>query len=146
MSHAKTTKNAKKFTGLQVEMNENEVARQVVDACYNIHTELGTGMLESAYERVLAHELTIRGLAVRCQAPIDIYYGDLHVHGAFVADIVVEGKVIIELKSIAKVAPIHTKQLLTYLQLSNLRLGLLINFGEPYIGSGITRVVNGLLD
>jgi GxxExxY protein len=106
--------------------------------------DLGTGMLESAYERVLAHELKIRGLSVQCQAPIGIIYEDLHVPGAFVADMVVEEKVIVELKSVTKVAPVHSKQLLTYLKLSTMRLGLLVNFGEQYIGSGITRVVNGL--
>ena len=125
---------------------ENEIAREVVDACYEIHTTLGPGLLESVYERVLAHELRSRGLVIQNQVPIDIVYRDLNLAGAFAADIIVDNKVIVELKSVERVAPVHAKQLLTYLRLSDMRLGLLVNFGEAYIKNGIKRVINGTLD
>jgi len=127
-------------------MTENEVAKVVVDACYKIFMELGPGLLESVYERALVYELRDRGLRVLNQMPIDIIYGDLSIPVAFVADIIVEDKVIVELKSVEKLAPVHSKQVLTYLRLNNMRLGLLINFGDPYIGSGIKRIANGLTE
>src|ERR1700722_12634960 len=116
---------------------ENEIAREVVDACYEIHTTLGPGLLQSVYERVLPHELRSRGLVIQNQVPIDIVYRDLNLAGAFAADIFVDNKVIVELKSVERVAPVHAKQLLTYLRLSDMRLGLLVNFGEAYIKNGI---------
>jgi GxxExxY protein len=125
-------------------MTENEIAREVVDAAYKVHCELGPGLLESVYEVVLASELRDRGLAVERQKPIPILYGTYRFEEGFRADIVVGDKVILELKSLEKVAPVHKKQLLSYLRLSNKRLGLLINFGEELIKDGITRLVNGL--
>ena len=125
-------------------MTENEIARQVVDACYTVHTALGPGLLESVCETVLAYELGKRGLAVERQKPVPILYADMRFDEGFRADLVVEGKVILELKSVETVHPVHKKQLLTYLRLSERRLGLLINFGAALIRDGITRVVNGL--
>ncbi len=125
-------------------MTENEIARQVVDACYRIHTSLGPGLLESVYESVLAYELERRGLAVRRQVPIPVVWNELRFEEGYRADLVVEGKLIIELKSVEKVAPVHAKQLLTYLRLADMRLGLLVNFGETRIADGIKRVVNRL--
>ena len=125
-------------------MTENEIARQVVDACYTVHTALGPGLLESVCETVLAYEIEKRGLAVERQKPVPILYEDMRFDEGFRADLVVEGKVILELKSVETVHPVHKKQLLTYLRLSDRRLGLLINFGAPLIRDGITRVVNGL--
>ena len=125
-------------------MHENDIAKQIADAAYKIHTTLGPGLLESVYETVLAHELAIRGLNVTRQAAIPVVYEQISFDEGFRADLVVEGKVIVELKSVEKVAPVHKKKLLTYLRLADKRLGLLINFGEALIKDGITRVVNRL--
>ncbi len=125
-------------------MTENEIAKQVVDAAFRIHTRLGPGLLESVYEAVLAYELRKRGLRVVRQKPIPVVYEEVRLDEGFRADLVVEDKVIIELKSVEAIAHVHKKQVLTYLRLSNLKLGLLINFGEELIKDGISRVVNGL--
>jgi GxxExxY protein len=127
-------------------VTENEIAKVVVDTAYEIHTTLGPGLLESVYEVVLAHELRQRGLSVVRQVPIPIEYESIQFEEGFRADILVEDKVIVELKSIEQVAPVHKKQLLTYLRLADKRLGLLINFGEELIKTGITRVANGLVE
>ena len=126
-------------------MTENEIAKEVVDAAFKVHTTLGPGLLESVYEIVLAHELTQRGLAAMRQVPIPVQYDSIVFDEGFRADIIVENKVILELKSVEKVAIVHKKQLLTYLRLADKRLGLLINFGEELIKTGISRVVNGLV-
>ena len=125
-------------------MTENEIATQVVDAAYKIHTELGPGLLESAYETILAYELKKRGLSVTRQQPVPISYDGIDLEVGYRADLIVENKVIIELKSIEKIAPVHKKQVLTYLKLADKRLGLLINFGAVLIKHGITRIVNNL--
>ena len=125
-------------------MTENEVARQVVDAAYKVHVTLGPGLLESVYEAALAYELQQRGLHVQQQVPIAVTYGAVRLEIGFRADLLVESKLIVEIKSVERVAPVHKKQLLTYLRLAGMRLGLLINFGEPTIKAGITRLVNGL--
>jgi GxxExxY protein len=125
-------------------MHENEIARLIVDAAYQIHTILGPGLLESVYQTVLAYELGKRGLAVTRQTPIPVLYEGISFDEGFRADLLVQGKVIVELKSVEKVAPVHRKQLLTYLRLADKRLGLLINFGEALIKNGITRIVNRL--
>ncbi len=125
-------------------MHENEIARVIVDAAYQIHTVLGPGLLESVYETVLAYELRKRGLKIIRQAPIPLIYEEISFDEGFRADLLVQEKVIVELKSMGKVAPVHKKQLLTYLRLADKRLGLLINFGEALIKDGITRIVNRL--
>lgn len=125
-------------------MTENELATIIVDSCYKIHKALGPGLLESVYEIVLEHELKLRGLAVERQVPISIVYEGLVFEKAFQADLVVENKVIIECKSIEEIARVHPKKLLTYLRLTNKRLGLLVNFGKELIKDGIKRVVNNL--
>ena len=125
-------------------MTENDVAKQVVDAAFKIHTTLGPGLLESVYEAVLAYELKQRGLQVARQQAIPVVYESVHLEEGFRADLIIEGKVIVELKSVEVISPVHKKQVLTYLRLTNLKLGLLINFGEALIKDGITRVVNGL--
>ncbi len=125
-------------------MAENEIARQIVDAAYKIHTTLGPGLLESAYEAVLAYELEQRGLRVACQQPIPLVYEDVHLEVGYRADLIVEDRVIVEIKSVEAAAPVHYKQLLTYLRLADKRLGLLVNFGAPLIKDGIRRVVNRL--
>jgi GxxExxY protein len=127
-------------------MRENEIAHEVVDAAYKINSTLGPGLFESVYEAVLAHELKKRGLRVEQQKPLPVVYEEVAICEGFRADMVVEEKVILELKSIESVLPVHKKQLLTYLRLSGLRLGLLINFGSGLIKDGISRIVNGLPD
>jgi len=128
------------------EMTENEIATHIVDAAYKIHRALGPGLLESVYEAVMAHELGRRGLSVARQAPIAVIYDELEFDAGFRADLLVGGRVICELKAIEHVLPVHKKQLLTYVKLANLRLGLLINFGMLHIRDGITRLANGLPD
>jgi len=125
-------------------MTENEAAKMVVDAAYHVHTRLGPGLLESVYELVLEHEIKKRGLRVRRQRPVRIEYDELSIPDAFRADMDVEDLVLVELKSVELVLPVHKKQLLTYLRLSDRKLGLLINFGAPLIKQGIQRIVNGL--
>ncbi len=125
-------------------MDENTIAHEVVDACYRIHTRLGPGLLESAYETLLAYELKKRGVKARRQVTIPIAYEDVHIASGFRADLVVEDKVIVEIRSVELLAPVHKKQLLTYLRLAGKRLGLLINFDVALIKDGITRIVNGL--
>jgi GxxExxY protein len=124
-------------------MDENEISKHVVDASLKVHRALGPGLLESVYEAVLAHELATRGLEVARQAPIGIRYEGFVFEDAFRADIVVNGKVVVEVKSIEKVASVHGKQVLTYLRLGGFKLGLLVNFGAAYIRDGIERVING---
>ena len=127
-------------------MTENEVAKQIVDAAYRIHTELGPGLLESVYEVVLAHELETRGLRTVRQQEVPIVYRGTQIEMGFRADIIVEDKVIVEIKSVEAVALVHKKQLLTYLRLADKRLGLLINFNLALIKDGITRIANGMPD
>jgi len=125
-------------------MTENEIARVVVDAAYKLHTALGPGLLESAYEALLIYELRKRGLRVVSQQPMPLIYDGVEMDVGYRADLVVEDKVIVELKSVERMAAVHYKQLLTYLRVSDRRLGLLINFGMPLIKDGIRRVVNQL--
>ncbi|MEJ2009520.1 MAG: GxxExxY protein [Acidobacteriota bacterium] len=125
-------------------MTENEIATQIVDAAYKIHTTLGPGLLESVYEAVLAEELSRRNLRVVRQQAIPVVYENVHLEVGFRADLIVEGKVIIEVKSVDGIAPVHKKQLLTYLRLTDKRLGILINFDVELIKDGVTRVVNRL--
>ncbi len=125
-------------------MTENEIAREIVDAAYKIHTTLGPGLLESVYETVLSAELRKRGLSVERQQAIPVVYEGERVDLGFRADLVVEKKVIVEIKSVEAVNPVHHKQLLTYLRLADKRLGLLINFNVALIKQGIKRIVNRL--
>ena len=127
-------------------MTENEIAKVVVDAAFHIHVKLGPGLLESVYETVLAYELERRGLQVVRQQPIPVVYDHLKFDEGFRADLIVEDLLIVELKSVETIHPVHKKQLLTYLRLADRRLGLLINFGEALIKDGITRIANGLKD
>jgi len=125
-------------------VEENETGRIIVDAAIAVHRELGPGLLESVYEAVLAQELRDRGLKVERQVPIPIVWRDLKFDEGFRADLIVEGKVVAELKSVESVSKAHKKQILTYLKLSRLKLGFLLNFGAAIMKEGITRTVNGL--
>jgi len=127
-------------------MNENELSKIVLDAAFRIHTKLGPGLLESAYEAIMAYELNQRGLIAQRQVPIPICYEGLTFEEGFRADLLVDDKLIVELKSVERLAPVHGKQVLTQLRLSQKRLGLLINFGEVHLKHGIERIANGLPD
>jgi len=130
--------------GQRRNMTENEIGTIVVDAAIAVHRELGPGLLESVYEIVLAHELQKRGLKVDRQVPVPIVYEGITFEEGFRADVIVEGKVIVELKSVEKATPAHKKQVQTYLRLTGRKLGYLLNFGEELMKAGITRCVNGL--
>jgi GxxExxY protein len=125
-------------------MTENAITKEVVDAAFRIHTALGPGLLESVYDTVLAYELGRRGLRTVRQQPIPVVYEGVRIDTGFRADLIVEDKVIVEVKSVELLAPVHKKQLLTYLRLADKRLGLLLNFQVALIKDGITRIVNGL--
>ena len=125
-------------------MTENELSKIIVNTCYNIHIELGPGLFESVYEEILFYELINRGLKVERQKDIPVVWKDINMGIGFKADLIVENKVIIELKSVEFISPMHQKQLLTYLKLTNIKLGLLINFNERLIKNGITRIVHNL--
>ncbi len=125
-------------------MNENEISKILVDCCFKVHTELGPGLLESVYEEVLSYEIIKRGLNLERQKGIPVVYDNIKMELGFRADVILENKVIIELKSIEAIAPVHTKQLLTYLKLTGMKLGLLVNFNEALIKDGIKRIVNNL--
>jgi GxxExxY protein len=125
-------------------MTENELSKIIVDVSYKIHTKLGPGLLESVYEAVLYYELTKKGLSVERQKPIPVIWEDVYLDIGFRSDLIVENKVIIEIKSVAEISTVHPKQLLTYLKITDLKLGLLINFNESLIKNGIKRIVNNL--
>ncbi len=127
-------------------MNVEEISAQVVDAAYHLHHDLGPGLLESVYEVVLARLLEQRGLKVERQKPVPITFAGLYFDEGFRADLIVEGMLVVELKSVENMLPVHGKQLLTYLRLLNLPLGLLINFGSATFKDGIKRIVNNHSD
>lgn len=127
-------------------MTENQISKEVVDAAVKVHTKLGPGLLESVYESVLSRELEKRGLRIERQVPIPIEYEGLRFTEGFRADMIVEGKVILELKSVEQLAKVHHKQLLTYLRLADMRLGLILNFGADLMKEGIKRIANGMED
>ncbi len=126
-------------------MTENESATAVVDAAFKIHTTLGPGLLESVYEAVLDFELQRRGLQVARQVGLPVHYEGVKLELGFRADLIINNKLIIEVKSVEVLAPVHKKQLLTYLRLTDVRLGLLLNFNVELIKDGIQRVVNRLV-
>lgn len=125
-------------------MTENEISHEIIGAALDLHGHLGPGLLESAYECALMFELIQRGLDVRCQVPMPLMYKSVKLDQGYRLDLLVEDKVIVELKSVEFLAPVHYAQLLTYLRLSDKRLGLLINFNSKLLKHGIHRVANGL--
>lgn len=127
-------------------MTENEIGRIVVDCAVGLHKELGPGLLETVYEAVLAHELQDRGLKVERQVSIPISYRGIQFDEGFRADVVVEGKVILELKSVEHASNAQKKQVLTYLRLTGIKLGYLLNFGEALMKDGISRILNGYVE
>lgn len=125
-------------------MELDNLTGAIVDTALKVHIELGPGLLESVYEAVLAHSLHKRGLTVERQKPITFHYDGMIFEEGFRVDLLVENKVVVELKSVDRLSPVHSKQLLTYLRLMNLPVGLLINFGAATLKEGLHRVVNHL--
>ncbi|MEK6744947.1 MAG: GxxExxY protein [Nitrospirota bacterium] len=125
-------------------MTENEIAKIVVDLCIKIHRSLGPGLLESVYEAALVYELKKLGIKASNQVDVPLVYDEINMDVGFRADVIVDDKVIVEIKSIENVIPVHKKQLLTYLKLSGRKLGLLANFNVELMKDGITRIANGL--
>ncbi len=127
-------------------MKENDIAKIIVNAAYNVHVELGPGLLESSYEACLIYELEKTGLKIKSQVRLPLIYKGIYVDCAYRIDILVEDSVIIELKSVSELNDIHMAQTLTYLKISKCKLALLINFNVFRIKSGIRRIINGLLE
>lgn len=127
-------------------LNENAIATGIIECAYCVYDRIGPGILEHVYEAALEHELIKRGMRVRKQVPLPVVYDDLYMDAGYRLDLIVEEKVVVEIKSVESLAPIHTKVLLTYLRLSGLKLGLLINFSVPLLKEGIKRVINGKID
>ena len=126
-------------------MNENELSKIALDVAFNIHRELGPGLFESVYEAIMAYELmNEHNLSVHRQRPIPVIWKDVKLELGFRSDLIIEEKLIVEIKSIEALAPVHAKQLLTHLRLTNIKLGLLINFNEELLKNGIKRIVNNL--
>ena len=125
-------------------MNINEISGAIIDSSIKIHKALGPGLLESVYQRILIYELRKAGLEVQKEVPIPVTWDGNSIDESFRADLIVNTQVLVELKSIERLEPVHSKQVLTYLKLSKLPLGLLINFGAPYLKEGINRIVNNL--
>ena len=125
-------------------MSENELSKIIVNCCYQVHVNLGPGLLESVYEEALAYELGAQDLLIKRQQGIPVVYKEVKLGLAFRPDLIVEDKVIIEIKSVETIAPVNQKQLLNYLKLTGMKLGLLINFNKALIRDGIQRVVNKL--
>lgn len=125
-------------------MHENEISGKVIGAAIGLHKDIGPGLLESVYESALCYELKELGLQVRTQVPMPLVYKNIRQEIGFRLDMIVEEKLVIEIKSVESLAPVHFSQVLTYLKLSNMKLGLLINFNSHYLKDGIHRLVNGL--
>lgn len=125
-------------------MEENEISYKIRGCIFNVYNTLGPGLLESVYEAALAHELSNLGLKVNTQVPIPVVYNDINLELGFRADIIVENKVIIEIKSVENIAEVHHKQVLTYLKLTGIKLGILVNFNAEDISKSIYRKVNNL--
>ena len=127
-------------------MTENEIGRIIVDCAVRLHMALGPGLLESVYEVLLAHLIQETGLKIKRQVPISIEFQGIQFDEGFRADLVVEDKVIIELKSVERIIKAHEKQVLTYLKLTGMKLGYLLNFGEAFMKDGIHRIINGVIE
>ena len=125
-------------------MNENEVSEMVLDCCFNIHRILGPGLFESVYEQILAYELALKNIKFERQKAIPLKYGEITFEIGFRIDFFVENLVILELKSVESILPLHKKQLLTYLKITKCKLGFLLNFNSTLLKDGIIRIVNNL--
>jgi len=128
--------------GATIERQENEISGKIIGAAIEVHKHLGPGLLESAYEECLCRELDLRGIDFKRQVPLPLKYKGLKLDCGYRLDLLVEDKVIVELKTVEAIAPIHEAQILTYLKLRDIRLGLIINFNVPLLVEGIRRLVN----
>ncbi len=122
----------------------NMLSREIVGACIEVHRSLGPGLLESSYETCLGHELSLRGIAFQRQVAVAVSYKGINLEAGYRLDLLVEGLIVVELKAVDTLMPIHTAQMLTYLRMSGCRLGLLVNFNVPVLKQGIKRVVFNL--
>ncbi len=138
--HRRGAKDAEKT----VIMTENEISSKIIGACIEVHKQLGPGLLESAYEICLAHELKMMDLDVKQQIALPVIYKKIKLNAGYRNDMIIENKVIVEIKSVDDLAPIHTAQILTYLKLKDIKLGLLINFNSVKLVDGLKRIVNNL--
>ena len=129
---------------MREDRKEDILSRDIIAAAIEVHRELGPGLLESSYEECLCHELKTRGITYERQKSLPVSYKDVRLDCGYRMDVVVDNLVIVEIKAVESMLPIHTAQLLTYLKLANLKLGLLINFNTPQLRQGIKRVVNNL--
>ena len=127
-------------------MKTNEITHEIINCAYEVYNFLGPGLLESVYQKALIYELRLRGFKVNSEVPIEIYYKDVNVGDNLRLDILVDEEVVVELKSVENVLPVHKKQLLTYLKLLDLQVGLLINFNVSMLKEGITRIVNNYIE
>lgn len=125
-------------------MSENELAKLAVDVCFKIHTRLGPGLLESVYEEIVEYELRKLNLFIERQKDLPVNWDNLKLEKGYRADLIIERKLLMELKSVEQILPVHQKQTLTYIRLQNIKLALLVNFNVAYIKDGIQRIVNGL--
>jgi GxxExxY protein len=123
-------------------MNENQISKIVLDVAFKLHTEVGPGLLESAYEAALAHDFIENGLLVETQVPVPFVYKDVKLEVGYRMDILINKIVVLEIKSVEQLAPVHFAQTLTYLKLADKKLGLLINFNNKHLKDGIHRIVN----
>lgn len=123
--------------------NVEDLVRFVIDCGFRLHRDLGPGLLESAYEAILAHQLVAHGICVERQKPIPIRYDGVELAEGFRADLLLEGRLLVELKSVERLSPLHSKQVLTYLRLLDLPLGILVNFGGATFKEGVRRIANG---
>lgn len=127
-------------------MKTNDLTYEIINCALEVHNFLGPGLLESVYQKALIHELKLRGFKIDYEVPIEIYYKDINVGDSLRLDILVNEEIVIELKSVENVLPVHKKQLLTYLRLLDLEVGLLINFNVSILKEGITRIVNNYIE
>ena len=127
-------------------MHHNDITAAIINVSIDIHRRLGPGLLESVYRRILAHELGKRGFQVQVEQPIPVLWDNMQLEIGFRADLIVNDCVIVETKSVEAIHPVHKKQLLTYLRLTDMRVGLLINFNVELLKNGISRVVNELVE
>lgn len=126
-------------------MEINDITVIIIEESIRIHNDLGPGLLESVYEEILFYRLNKRSLSVKRQTPIPLFYEEVKMDVGFRSDLIVENKVIVEIKSVESIAPVHPKILLTYLKLTGITVGLLINFNEPILKNGIKRIVNNYI-
>jgi len=128
----------------EVKSREDELSREIVGAAIEVHRELGPGLLESVYQTCLAHEMILRGITIEVEKPLPVTYKGIHLDAGYRVDLLVEEKVVVEVKAVDDLAAIHEAQVMTYLRIGGYKLGMLINFGKPVLREGIKRIVMGL--